>query len=95
LISKATAIIKGQKAGDPLMKSLPPIFWIESVLATISALFAALTVLKPDWIEQILHLDLDHHNGSLEWQLAVAVSLAAALLSASAFREWRKSPRTV
>jgi len=66
---------------------------MEVVLTTIAALFAALTAFMPDWIEQILPVDLDHHTGSLEWQLIAAVSLAAALLSASAFREWRKSLR--
>jgi hypothetical protein len=91
---KAIAVIEGQKAGDPLKKSLRPAFWIEVVLATISALFAVLTTLKPDWIEQILPVDPDRHTGSLEWQLVAALSLAAALLSAGAFREWRKSLRS-
>jgi hypothetical protein len=90
-LSEATAVVNGQKAGDSLKKSLPPAFWIEVVLASIAALFAALTALMPDWIEQILPLNLDHHTGSLEWQLTAAVSLAAVLLSAAAFREWRKS----
>jgi predicted lysophospholipase L1 biosynthesis ABC-type transport system permease subunit len=74
-------------------KDLPPTFWIEVAVSAIAALFAALTALRVDWIEQILPLDLDHHTGSLEWKLAAAVSLAAALLSTSTFREWRKSLR--
>jgi hypothetical protein len=90
---EAAAVIAGQKAGDPLKKSLPPVFWIEVVLAAIATQFAALTALKPDWIEHVLPVDLDHRSGSFEWQLTAAVALAAILLSASAFREWRKSPR--
>jgi hypothetical protein len=90
----AIAIVEGQKVGDPLKKNLPPAFWIEVVLATIAALFATLSALMPDWIEQIVPANLDQHSGSLEWQLTAAVSLAAIFLSASAFREWRKSLRT-
>jgi hypothetical protein len=76
-----------------LKRNLPPAFWIEVVLATIAALFAALSALMPDWIEQIVPVNLDHHTGSLEWQLTAAVSLAAVFLWAAAFREWRKSLR--
>ena len=76
-----------------MKRSLPPNFWIEVILASIAALFAAITALMPDWIEHILPMDLDHHTGSLEWQLTAAVSLAAVLLTAAAFREWRNSLR--
>jgi membrane protein implicated in regulation of membrane protease activity len=82
-----------QKLVNPMKKSLSPAFWIELVLALVAALSAALTVLMPDWIEQMVPVDLDHHSGLLEWQLTAALFLAAALLSASAFREWRKALR--
>jgi membrane protein implicated in regulation of membrane protease activity len=77
-----------------MKRNLPPAFWVEIVLATMAALLAALTVVIPDWMERIVAVDLDGSSGSLEWQLTAAMFLAAALLSASAFRQWRKAPRT-
>jgi hypothetical protein len=72
-------------------KNPSSVFWIEAVLAAFAALLATLTAAQPDWIERILPLDLDNDSGALEWELAWALFLAAALFSAVALRDWRKA----
>ena len=41
-------------------------FWFESALTLASGFFLALTLVWRDWIEAVLHVDPDRHNGSLE-----------------------------
>jgi hypothetical protein len=78
-----------------LKESLPSLFWVEAFLAAVAALLATVTFLMPDWIERILPLEPDNHSGSLEWRLAVALLLAAAILSALALHDRRKAPRAL
>jgi hypothetical protein len=67
-------------------------FWFESALTLASGLFLALTLVWKDWIEAVLHVDPDRHNGSLEWIIAgtlCSLTLALGLLTRS---EWRRRP---
>lgn len=43
----------------------------------------------PDWIEEVFRVDPDSGNGSLEWLIVAALTLATATLSALAWRERR------
>ena len=66
-------------------------FWIELVCAASSALLAAITLARPDWIEGVFGVDPDRGDGSLEW-LVVAALLAVAVASALLARaEWRRA----
>ena len=58
-----------------------------SAFSWLAALLAAVTGLWPDWIELVWHTDPDHHSGSTEWGLVIALMLAAVLLAALALRE--------
>jgi polyferredoxin len=72
---------------------LPSFFWIEFVLASITALLAVVTLLWHDWIEQVFGFDPDLHSGFFEWGLVIALCLATALFAALARREWCRYSR--
>ena len=55
-------------------------YWIELTCACIGTGLFILTLIFPDWIEAILHVDLDRGNGTLEIGIAVTF-LAIALIS--------------
>jgi hypothetical protein len=74
-----------------MQKRLSSIFWVESVVASLSALLAVLTLVRRDWIEGVFGIDPDHHNGSFEWKLVVALFLAAFLFATLARREWYRA----
>lgn len=52
--------------------------WIETSLAALSALIGSATLIHPNWIEQMLHIDPDNGSGSLETVLAVSLVLLSA-----------------
>jgi len=51
----------------------------------------AVTLVTPDWIEAVFHVDPDHGNGSLEWAIVVVLLAAAVALSGLTRREWRRA----
>jgi hypothetical protein len=67
------------------------IFWIETVIASMAALLAAITFVDRDWIEQLFGIDLDRHSGALEWEFAIALLLVAMLSAALARRQWNRA----
>jgi hypothetical protein len=75
-----------------MKKRLGPVFWTESILASITAFLAVLTLVWHDWIEALTGWDPDHHNGSFEWELVAVCFVATVLFSALARREWRRAP---
>jgi hypothetical protein len=66
----------------------------KTVVASVAAALAVVTALWHDWIEQVFGLDPDHHSGAIEWELAVALLLAALLFATSARREWYRASAT-
>jgi hypothetical protein len=69
------------------------IFWIEAILAGASALFLVLTLFWDEWIEIISGASPDKGDGSLEWTIAIAFVVCAAVFSALARNEWRRTAR--
>ena len=69
-------------------------FWIEAALAALSAFLFALTLVRRDWIEAVLHVDPDGGDGSLEWLIVAALVVATVLLGALARAEWRRAAPT-
>jgi hypothetical protein len=60
------------------------------VLAVISAVLCVLTLVFPDWIEELTGLEPDAGSGALEWIIA-GIFLAAAIVSATlARRDYRR-----
>jgi hypothetical protein len=78
-----------QTKGVMMRKSIPRRFWIEAVLAGLSGFLFLLTLVWKDWIERILGLDPDHHNGSLEWLVVALLLLGAISFGALARAQWR------
>ena len=68
-------------------------FWVESILAIVTAAMFIVTLVSRDWIEEVFGVEPDAGNGSLEW-LLVAVLLAISVLAFLAARvEWRRGAR--
>lgn len=65
-------------------------FWIEAVLASLSALFFLLTILWEDWIEIIVGVDPDNGDGSAEWMIATGAAVLAIAFAVLARIEWRR-----
>jgi len=80
------------------MRTTPPArFWIESVLAAMSASVLVVTLYWKDWIEAIFGVDPDRQSGALEWAITLALAamavaftvLAASRITVSAPEEAR------
>jgi len=74
-----------------MKKRLGIAFWSESIVGSIAAFLAVLTLAWPDWIEGVFRVDPDNHSGSLEWAVAVGFIVAAAVCAALARREWHRA----
>jgi hypothetical protein len=64
-------------------------FWVEAGFATLSLIFAVLTLVWKDWIEIVFRVDPDQHSGSLEWLIAFGALAIAVIIAAAARSEWR------
>jgi hypothetical protein len=73
------------------MQGLRGRFWVESALAAASILLVLLTLVWKDWIEEVIGVDPDHGNGSLEWLITVALAAVAIAFCAGARHEWRRA----
>jgi hypothetical protein len=62
---------------------------LETAMALSAAALGILTIFWHDWIEALTGWDPDHHNGSAEWLIVVALLAAAVVLGAVARRDWR------
>jgi hypothetical protein len=69
-------------------------FWLEVVLGLACAVLSVATLVTPDWIEAVFHVDPDRHSGTLEWSIDAALLAAAVTAGALARREARR-PRPV
>jgi hypothetical protein len=76
-----------------MKRHLTPTFWIEAILAGISALFLILTLVWEDWIEVFFDASPDNGDGSLEWTIAIVCIVCAVIFSALARHEWRRTLR--
>jgi hypothetical protein len=66
-------------------------FWIESILASITGMFAIVTLFWHDWIEIIFGVDPDKGNGSAEWLIVLILAVFTLSLAFGARLEWRRA----
>lgn len=71
-----------------MKKYTDSLFWIELVLAGLSALLCLLTIVSPEWIEELFGLDPDRGNGSFEWDLVLLSGFFTVLFALLAGRQW-------
>ncbi|HXZ72531.1 MAG TPA: hypothetical protein VEH31_16890, partial [Streptosporangiaceae bacterium] len=62
---------------------------VEMAIALFAGVLGILTIFWHDWIELLTGWDPDHHNGSVEWILVVALLAVAATMGFAARRHWR------
>ena len=72
-----------------MLKDGSRLYKIETALAAVSGVLGVVTLFWRDWLE-VTGWDPDHHNGSAEWIIAVALIAAAIALGAMARREHRR-----
>lgn len=78
-----------------MKKHLRPIFWLETVLATLTAILLVATFIRNDWIEIVFHVDPDSGNGSFEKLIVGALLVVTLALITLAGLEWRKARAAV
>jgi hypothetical protein len=66
------------------------LFWAEVGLMDFCIFLALLTMVSPDWIEEIFGYDPDQHSGSVERMIVIGLAAVAAISGVLARLEWRK-----
>ena len=66
-------------------------FWLESILGSISAVVAVVTLFWHDWIEAVFGVDPDKGNGSAEWLVVLILLILTVALAVGARLEWRRA----
>ena len=66
-------------------------FWLETVMATVTAILFVITLVRRDWIEIVFGIDPDNHNGTLEWLIVGALLVVTITLFTLATHEWRRA----
>ena len=66
-------------------------FLIETALAAVSGILGVLTLVTPDWIELVFHVEPDQGSGALEWAVVAALASAGILFGGLARAEWRRA----
>ena len=65
---------------------------IETTVAILTGALGIITIFWHDWIEILTGWDPDHHNGSVEVVLIVALLAASVTCAALARRTYRRLP---
>jgi ABC-type thiamin/hydroxymethylpyrimidine transport system permease subunit len=72
------------------MKRLRTRLRTEVVLAVISTALCVLTLVFPEWIEELTGLEPDAGSGALEWIIAGVFLVAAVVSAVLARRDYRR-----
>ena len=65
-------------------------FWIEVILAAVTAALLLLTLISREWIEEVFGIEPDAGSGALEWAIVVALAVATVAFSLLARAEWKR-----
>jgi hypothetical protein len=64
--------------------------WLEVLLASLTVGLVFITIVSPNWIEVVFHIDPDQSSGSLEWTIVGGLLVASIALIALARADWRR-----
>lgn len=67
---------------------------LETIFATIGLVLSALTMLWPEWVEEVFGVEPDAGSGALEWAIALGFLVVALILGLLA-RRGRQRLRTL
>jgi hypothetical protein len=76
------------------VRSVRKRFWVEAGAAASSGLLGMLTLVWPDWIEEIFGWDPDQHSGAYEWLIVALLAVVAVASAVLARIESRRSIST-
>jgi len=62
---------------------------LETASAALAGALGVLTIFWHDWIEALTGWDPDQHNGGFEWVIVAILLIVAAVVGATARRDWR------
>jgi nitrate reductase gamma subunit len=65
-------------------------FWFASLVGAVGAVLFVLTLITPDWIEEVFHVDPDRGSGALEIAIAVGLLAVAGVSAVLARRKWTR-----
>ena len=65
-------------------------FWIEVILAAVTAALLLLTLISREWIEEVFGVEPDAGSGALEWAIVIALAVATVAFSLLARAEWKR-----
>ncbi|MFB6613689.1 ABC transporter permease [Streptomyces sp. NPDC085524] len=71
--------------------TLRPRFWVEIALGSLSGVLFLITLIWPDWIELVFHVEPDAGSGAFEWLIVAVTASAAVLCALGARTEWRRA----
>jgi hypothetical protein len=77
-----------------MRKTLRPLFWLETGMATITGILFMITLVWRNWIELVFGVDPDKSNGSLEWLIVGALLVVTLALFTLAGFEWHRARTT-
>jgi hypothetical protein len=63
---------------------------IEALLALTCLMLAIVTIVDPEWIEELTGADPDAGSGTLEWLVVIGFGLVSVILSRLAWRTNRR-----
>jgi hypothetical protein len=78
--------------GAAVRKRVRILFWVETLLGSLTGVLFLLTVIERDWIETLVGWDPDQHSGSVEWLIVWGLFLVTVMLFTAAGVEWRRAP---
>jgi len=65
-------------------------FWIEVILAAVTAALLLLTLISREWVEEVFGVEPDAGSGALEWAIVIALAVATVAFSLLARAEWKR-----
>lgn len=74
-----------------MRKALRGRFWLETGMATVTAILFVITLIWHSWIEVLFNIDPDQGSGTLEWLIVSILLVLTITLCILASYEWRKA----